>query len=174
MEKRITKKVHQHFIIFKESIINKLKKLNQESKIDEIEYKNLLGYLYDYQSLTICKEDLTKRKRVKNSVPLHERCCALRANGEQCTRRKKDGNEYCGTHVKGRPHGEVNDKKQGPTMKKVEVWAEDINGIIYYIDNFNNVYDHNDIINGIPDPKVIAKYEKTIEGVYSIPSIFSE
>ena len=45
-------------------------------------------------------------------------------------------------------------------MKKVEVWAEDINGIIYYIDKFNNVYDHNDIINGIPDPKVIAKYEK--------------
>ena len=36
MEKRITKKVHQHFIIFKESIINKLKNLNQQNKIDEI------------------------------------------------------------------------------------------------------------------------------------------
>ena len=47
-----------------------------------------------------------KRKRVKNVVHLSDRCCAKRANGEQCTRRRKDTTtEYCGTHLKGTPHG---------------------------------------------------------------------
>ena len=39
----------------------------------------------------ICKDDLQKRKRIKNIVPSNDRCIALRANLEQCTRRKKEG-----------------------------------------------------------------------------------
>ena len=53
---------------------------------------NILQFIYDYPNMEINKCDLTKRKRVKNVVPLHERYCALRrANEEQCTRRKKEG-----------------------------------------------------------------------------------
>ena len=40
-------------------------------------------------------------------VPSSERCMAKRANGEQCTRRKKQDSCYCGTHTKGTPHGTV-------------------------------------------------------------------
>ena len=45
--------------------------------------------------------------------------------------------------------------------KKVEVWLEDIGGIMHYIDNQFNIYDNNDIIQGVKEPKIIAKYEKT-------------
>ena len=53
-----------------------------------------LKYIYDYERLTLNKDDFMKRKRVKNSVPFCDRCCAKRASGEQCTRRKKEEDEY--------------------------------------------------------------------------------
>lgn len=168
MEKRINKKIHQYLIKLKQDVKSQF---DQYDNLDKKIYSEVLQFIYDYPNMEITKDDLTKRKRVKNIVPLHERCCALRASGEQCTRRKKDSLDYCGTHIKGRPHGEVSEKSSGESLKKKEVWAQDINGIIYYIDHDNNVYDHADIINGIVNPKVIAKYSKDGDD-YSIPNIF--
>jgi hypothetical protein len=168
MEKRINKKIHQYILDFKQKIKDEFDKCKG---MDKEHYSNILQFIYDYPNMEINKCDLTKRKRVKNVVPLHERCCALRANEEQCTRRKKEGEDYCGTHIKGRPHGEVSEKKSGESFKKREVWAQDINGIIYYIDHDNNVYDHADIINGIVNPKIIAKYQKDGDA-YFIPNMF--
>ena len=172
MEKKLNKKIHDYMRQFKEQIKAKFKFIKDTNNIDDAVYKDFLSFIYDYENLNISGEDLAKRKRVKNTVPLHERCCALRANLEQCTRRKKEGEEFCGTHIKGRPHGEVSEKKTGKSFKKIEVWAQDINGIIYYIDNEENVYDHNDIMNGVVDPKVIAKYKKTENDEFYIPNIF--
>jgi hypothetical protein len=111
-----------------------------------------------------------KRKRVKNFVPIFDRCCAKRATSEQCTRRKKEGFEYCGTHIKGTPHGiiDTQDNEVKVNTQKIEVWAQDIQGIIYYIDKFNNVYQAEDIVVNKVNPKIIAKYIKTGEQ-YSIP-----
>ena len=81
--------------------INKNEQVNQ-----------LIQYIYDYDRLTFNKEDFQKRKRVKNFVPIFDRCCAKRANEEQCTRRKKDGCEYCGTHLKGTPHGIIDNQNE--------------------------------------------------------------
>jgi hypothetical protein len=115
------------------------------------------------------KEDFMKRKRVKNSVHLADRCCAKRANCEQCTRRRKEGSEYCGTHLKGTPHGICKlDENEKPQGQKIEVWVQDIQGIVYYIDKNNNVYQTEDIYTNKSNPKVIAKYLKDGEN-YSIP-----
>ena len=114
-------------------------------------------------------EDMIKRKRSKNSVPTDERCSARRASGERCTRRKKEGSEYCGTHMKGTPHGIVDGQLENKvTTQKIEVWAQDIQGIIYYIDKANNVYQAEDIIVNKVNPKIIAKYVKNGDH-YSIP-----
>ena len=43
----------------------------------------LVQFIYDYPQLSFLPQDFQKRKRVKNIVPFFERCCALRANGEQ-------------------------------------------------------------------------------------------
>jgi hypothetical protein len=97
-----------------------------------------------------------------------DRCCAKKANGERCTRRRKD-TEFCGTHLKERPHGMcTNDGEKKLTGQQIEVWAQDIKGIVYYIDKTGNVYQAEDVIQGKTNPKIIAKYVKTND-VYSIP-----
>ena len=55
-----------------------------------------------------------------------------------------------------------------PVGQKVDVWAQDIKGIIYYIDKICNVYQVEDIVSNKINPKVIAKYIKNGEN-YSIP-----
>jgi hypothetical protein len=169
MEKRIQKKVDEYMKHFKESIKEQITGKNIEPEL----YSNILQLIYDYPSLEITQDDLKKRKRIKNTVPLHERCGALRANLQQCTRRKKNNEKYCGTHSKGRPHGQIDDNHDVVNITKREVWAQDINGIIYYIDMERNVYDHKDIMDGVMNPRVIAKYDK-LGGEYSIPNLFNK
>jgi hypothetical protein len=166
MERRLNKKVETYITTFKDSIREKAIQLGLENDATST---NLLQYIFDYDRLSFGKEDFQKRKRVKNHVPIYDRCCAKRATGEQCTRRRKEGCEYCGTHTKGTPHG-IMDTSDEPKMNthKVEVWAQDIQGIVYYIDKFNNVYDTADIIKNQVNPKIIAKYVN-IDETYSIP-----
>jgi len=164
MEKRIGKKHDEYICEFKDNIRDKAELLGLKSD----GMNAMLQYIYDYEKLTFCKEDFAKRKRVKNVVPLFELCCAKRANGSRCTRRKRDGS-YCGTHMKGLPHGLIdNQEETEEEIHKVEVWAQDILGIIYYIDKNGNVYQVEDIVSNKPNPKIIAKYVKTSTG-FSIP-----
>lgn len=172
MEKRINNKTRAYLQDFK----NNIKTLvDSTSDLNDSEGKNqLLAYIFDYQPLEFSKLDFQKRKRVKNIVPYHDRCRALRANKQQCTRRKKnDSTCFCGTHIKGIPHGQVDEVTEKPTHTKRVVRAQDIKGIIYYIDDHSNVYDPNDIMNNTVDPKIIAKYVVN-DGDYSIPSLFKK
>jgi hypothetical protein len=168
MEKRLNQKLDGYILAFKENIKDKTSQLglNKDDRIN-----SLIQYIYDYDKLLFTKEDLQKRKRIKNFVPVCDRCSANRASTEQCTRRKKHDSEYCGTHMKGTPHGIVNNINEiKPTTHKIEVFAKDIHGIIYYLDNLNNVYQMEDIINGKQNPKIIAKYE-IINDIYCIPEL---
>lgn len=166
MEKRLNKKLESYITGFKDHIREKSCQMGM-GKNEQM--NQLLQYVYDYERLTFSKDDFQKRKRVKNFVPIFDRCCAKRASNEQCTRRKKEGCEYCGTHIKGTPHGIVDEHNEPKAnTKKVEVYAQDIMGIIYYIDKNNNVYQAEDIISNKLNPKVIAKYVKEGEN-YSIP-----
>ena len=166
MERRINKLFTEYISTFKDKLREKTAELNISSE----DNANLLGYIYDYDRFTLTKEDFTKRKRVKNSISSSERCSAKRACSEQCTRRRKTDSEYCGTHMKGTPHGVVDfQEEHKQTTQKIEVWAQDIKGIIYYIDKAENVYQAEDIISNKMNPKIIAKYSKTGEN-YSIPS----
>lgn len=167
MERRINKRIDTYITDLKDDIRAKAETLGL---VNDLNMSQLVQYVYDYNRLCLTKEDFMKRKRVKNAVNLNDRCCAKRASEEQCTRRKKEGYEYCGTHLKGTPHGicdkdSVSDKQQG---QKVEVWVQDIQGIVYYIDKNYNVYQAEDIIVNKPNPKIIAKYVKTGDN-YFIP-----
>ena len=59
-------------------------------------------------------------------------------------------------------------------IKKISVWAQDIKGIIYYIDDNSNVYETSAILQGTDNPKIIAKYQKSLDDegnvAYAIPS----
>jgi len=166
MERRLNKKAETYVSGFKDNIREQATKLGITK---DAQVNQLIQYIYDYERLCFTKEDFQKRKRVKNVVPYFDRCCAKRATNEQCTRRKKEGSEYCGTHMKGTPHGIIDNQNDNkPTTQKIEVFAKDIQGIIYYIDNNNNVYQAEDIIVNKMNPKIIAKYVKTGDH-FSIP-----
>jgi len=158
----VSKKLDAYFHSLKLAINSHLsdyKKRNGTNNIDNY-HADLMDLVTDYDKFTVCGDDLVKRKRVKNSVPLFDRCIAKRANGEQCTRRKKEGEGYCGTHIKGRPHGSVNETAENMvTNKKVEVWVQEIKGIVYYVDADKNVYDPEDILANKVNPRVIMKIE---------------
>lgn len=167
------KKIDAHFYAFKVAINNHRVEYNKrrattnlatiEDAVVNAYHADLMAMVMGYEKFKLCSDDLVKRKRVKNVVPLFDRCIAKRANGEQCTRRKKEGEGYCGTHMKGRPHGSVNETSENvATNKKVEVWIQEIKGIIYYVDADNNVYDPEDILLNKINPKVIMKFSQPV------------
>jgi hypothetical protein len=167
MEKRLNRISETYITNFKNNIRDKILEISFEEKT---KINELIEYVYEYERLTFVKEDFIKRKRVKNSIPSTNRCNARRANGEQCTRRRKENCEFCGTHSKGVPHGFMEEEDVTQSTQKLEVFAEDIQGIVYYIDKFNNVYKTEDIISGKDNPHIIAKCIKNSNG-YSIPSL---
>jgi len=162
MERRINKKVESYITGFKDNIRDKATGLGIKNEQMNV----LLQYIYEYERLTFDKDDFMKRKRVKNVVPFFDRCCAKRASGEQCTRRKKEECGYCGTHMKGITHGIVVEQEENKQQtQKIEDWAQDIQGIIYYIDKTGNVYQAEDILSNKVNPKIIAKYIKSGEDI---------
>ena len=166
MEKRLNTTIEKYLTAFKDDIKTKIIHLefDDNSKINE-----LLEYVYDYNRLILSKDDFVKRKRIKNTIPTMNRCNAKRASGEQCTRRRKKDCEFCGTHSKGTPHGLISSNNENTnTNEKIEVTAEDIKGIVYYVDKHHNVYKTEDILQGKENPQIISKWVKQ-NGAYTIP-----
>lgn len=191
MERRISGKIDAYTITLKDDVSSKIREVNAAmtaalSKQDQPQEQNqlqidslckqLISFVYDYEKLKLSKEDFMKRKRVKNIVPAQHRCHAKRANGEQCTRKKKVGCDYCGTHTKGAPNSIMEDESNGSVANKVSqqsvnVWVQNIKGIEYFIDSNNNVYKHEDVIENSTNPQIIAKCTKETSGQYSIEFI---
>jgi hypothetical protein len=198
MERRISSKIDTYIIDFKDAVSFKIRELgsaasaavaseingngtNANTSAAEVSTnatidqfcKQLTSFVYEYEKLKLSKEDFMKRKRVKNTVSIELRCLAKRANGEQCTRKKKDGCDYCGTHTKGVPcsimdDNEENSDKVKISQQSVNIWVQNIKGIEYFIDSSQNVYKHEDVINNSTNPRIIAKYTKNSSGTFSI------
>lgn len=170
MEKRINQTIEEFIVKFKQDIRHGIANEHfEDSHKDKI--VNILEQINEYPHLILKREDIMKPKRVKPEINTQCRCNAKRANNEQCTRRKKDGSEFCGTHIKGTPNGLYNENvSTAPNTYKVEVSAVEIQGIVYYIDDRENVYSPEDVLSQKSNPTVIAKYQKNGD-VYSIPEL---
>ena len=159
MERRVNKKVVDYICGFKDTLVDDIQSILTNPSMTPAEMQqHINGKIYNYPSINIGKEDFAKRKRVKNVVPIFERCCAKRANGEQCTRRKKDEDKFCGTHVKGTPHGHMDEIVSDNVQKNVEVFVIEMKGVAYYVDNIGNVYSPEDVMANKDSPRIISKY----------------
>jgi hypothetical protein len=169
-ENKLNASIKQHFEDFKNKLREQMGIQSSPSVI--------MDFVESYEFPALVEEDYSKKRRVKNPIPFHEKCIAKAANGDQCSRRKKKGSEFCGTHNKARPHGIITPpQEEGETegenvvKKEIEVWLEDINGIMYWINDVGTVYHPDDIRNNIENPRVIAHYEKSVvdgDEVYKI------
>ncbi len=129
--------------------------------------RDFADFIKNYPLLSFNKNDFTKRKRQKTKVPLFNRCIAKKAGGEQCTRRKKDNLDFCGTHSKGQPYGTVQTTETN-NYENVTVHTREIKGIIYYMDEVENIYHPKDIIERKMNPRIISKYTQNADGTYTI------
>jgi hypothetical protein len=169
MEQKFKQKISDYSAEFKNKIKDWLKDNDAEIRSSGKNTNDFLEFIFDYPSLMIDKNDFQKRTRTKNNIPNYERCCALRLNGERCTRKKRTGMEYCGTHIKGVPYGCIETKPMLETSK-LDIWVEDINGINQWIDAKGSVYSTADITASVKNPRIISKWVK-INGEYAIEKI---
>jgi hypothetical protein len=107
----------------------------------------------------------------KNNVISDTRCIARRSNNEQCTRRHNSSSLFCGTHIKSNPFGYIGvNIPEKKVVYDVTIHTQEIQGIVYYIDDNDNVYSIEDIFNNIVNPTIIGKVQ-CINGKYIIPEI---
>jgi hypothetical protein len=52
----------------------------------------------------------------------------------------------------------------------IELVAQDILGITFFIDSFGNVYNTEQVMNKLPNPQIVAHYTRDKEGRYCIDS----
>lgn len=169
---KLVASIERNFAQFKDLLITKLRLGENANDISQ--------FISEFTMPELSQEDYTKRRRVKNAIPFHEKCIAKRANGEQCSRRKKTDCDFCGTHSKACPHGiitvpteeDIKDENGKSLVKKqIAVWLEDINGIMYWINDAGTIYHPDDINKNVENPRIIAHYEKScVDGqdVYKI------
>ena len=175
MEKHVNDKIVEYIHDFKTQLIQMIGEYKVESEMPHsniesngINIHQIINFINEHKVLHLKPEDFLTKRRTRNIVPYYDRCTAKIASNVQCTRRKKKGETLCGTHMKGIPHGMINSTNT-ITDKSVTVYAHDIKGIHYYLDEHENVYDTNDVENGVKNPRIIAKYVVN-DGEYSIPS----
>jgi hypothetical protein len=171
MESRITLKTSKNINDLKMSVMNVISNAQFDSNSDICKLRQ---YVSQFSDNIFEKTDFAKHARIKSTVPSNNQCLAKKATLEQCTRRRKDGFSYCGTHIKGQPHGTMNLDVQNNvvpnTHVSVTIVAKEINGIMFYLDDYGNVYLTEDICNNIKNPSIIAKYTKCGD-IYHIPSL---
>ena len=161
MERRVQEHCNNYMKSYKEFI--------RATMIDDTLTENQkLEKIFHFESLNINLAQFTKKKRVRNIIATEDRCCAYRADKDRCTRKKKDGHDVCGTHMKGTPHGMINSNETTVSSKKIEVYTRDIQGIVYYIDADNNVYNSADILRNKQFPTVIGKCIENVDGSFSM------
>jgi len=161
MLKTLNGKFDNYTLAFKDSVCAKIAELDMGST----DKATILDFIYTYPKFVIDRDDMVVRKRVKNVLPDNNRCIAKRANGEQCTRRRKECSEFCGTHSKGTPNGVIDDAEKGRNTVNVTMKVLEIEGIVYHIDDMNRVYDTEDIINGSGCPRVVGNYNVELNTV---------
>ena len=110
----------------------------------------------------IDKEELVKlvpniiEKKKKKLTPCsnQHQCMGRKQDGKQCTRRKKEGADYCGKHINCQKYGRIDDKSadklNDDLLRTVLV---DINNSNYLMDINNNLFSFH------PEaPEYIGKY----------------
>jgi hypothetical protein len=168
MEQKLKTRIQDYITVYKGDI-KKWIETNQiiiKDKNGNNNTNTFLEFIYDYPTIEFSKQDFQKRTRAKNNIPNYERCCALRLNGERCTRKKKNA-DFCGTHIKGIPYGSIQEK-QNTSNVKVNIWIEEIKGIHQWIDAEHNVYSTEDVTNGVNNPRIISNWNKNEKGEYYI------
>lgn len=151
------------FKIIKEEVIGLLGKVGRDYGIANEEI--ISKYIEDVSKIGV-KMGIKRRNR--RSLPKDLQCLGRKIDGQQCTRSRRNGEEFCLSHMKRLPHGRIDDptysnKEKGKRgRKKKEVTYNDdeylcvhlelIKGRQYLVDENDNVFSYN-----LEAPKYLGK-----------------
>lgn len=121
--------------------------------IDKLCDKYLIKTL-ETDSVNLTTNKKKKRKKNKTLNP-DQLCMARKADGEQCTRRRKDCVEFCGKHSGNLKYGRIDDDTKHPSDSFIQCTPITIDNIDYLIDNNKVVYSYN-----IENPEIIGGINK--------------
>ena len=101
----------------------------------EVDYETLMKK-YNIESNKNTKKCIKKKTNKKNNI-----CMAKKADGFQCTRRKKNTMDFCGKHIKNLKFGRIDDHlRYSDKTKYIKTKRENIDGEYYLVDEQNLVY----------------------------------
>lgn len=118
-----------------------------------------------------------KKKPNKRILPANEQCLGRKMDFTQCTRKRKDGSKYCGSHMKNLPNGEVGDdgscfnkvkKKRGRKRKDClkNISEDEFATTKIHIDNSVYLIDKNNILFSFKEDRETNKIYPVIVGRY--------
>jgi hypothetical protein len=142
-----------------EKIVEKISQIKQIDKNElQDHYLPTQIYFNEIVNNTILKK---KKKTNKRNLPKNEQCLGRKGDFTQCTRKRKDGTFFCGSHMKKLTNGMIGDdgacfnRKKGKRGRKRKNIMENvgendilttkkyIDGERYLVDNRNVVYTYN-------------------------------
>ena len=111
-------------------------------------------YKLNYEQLCDRYCEIDNKKNNKKKIAKGIRCMAKKADGDQCTRRRRvkdsDGNiicpevDYCGKHIKSIKYGRVDDDMTHKGEDYIRTIRENLDGEYYLVDPLTNtVYSYN-------------------------------
>lgn len=183
-QNKMQTQIQDYITEFKANLQKKILALDFQHPQDKQKAQELLEYIHEYPSCPPLQEQevqqtpitnsktTTKPKKTKTTLELKNRCVAKLSNGGQCSRQSLKDGTLCGSHVSIQPYGMISTSeiKDGKEIVSHEVFAVEIQGLVYYIDHLGNVFRTEDILLNAVNPAIIAKYVKTDSG-YTIPSL---
>ncbi len=135
------------FKVFKDEVISIL--LNMCSEYNLEQEKIIDKYLPNIMNIGV---KLGVKKKNKRVLPKEVQCMGRKIDGEQCTRSRRPGTDYCLSHHKRLPHGRIDDtsyvkkikgrrgRKRKSNNEYIETHIEKINGVDYLVDDYDNVF----------------------------------
>jgi hypothetical protein len=163
--------------------------INKVAPYTQIDDKDLMN---DFLPQTIYFNEIIndlfikkKKKTTKKCLPCNERCNGRKMDFSQCTRKRKDGTKFCGSHIKNRPNGEIDDDgscfnrrkgKRGRKRKNINdnvgkdvilTTKKYINGELYLLDQNQVVYNYSQnmpIILGVLKDEQIVSFDEIGNG----------
>jgi hypothetical protein len=142
-----------------DTFVDNFKKEVKKSFIDsnENEFNSFIDNYDSFKNHSI----LNVKPKMNHSIPSNQRCIARKSINDQCTRRKNKISCFCGTHSKIQPFGFCKDSLDNDcVMRIIVLYTQDINGIIYHLDEYFNIYNTEDVINDKQNPTIIGRVSK--------------
>lgn len=156
-----------------------LKQLDKDEIIGNVLPKDI--YFNEIVNEVFIKQ---KKKVNKRNLPCGERCLGRKMDFSQCTRKRKDNTEFCGSHIKNRPNGKIGDdgscfnRKKGKRGRKRKNLNDNVGeneilttkiyiGNELYLKDMNNVvYTYNQEF-----PVILGLYDSENKKIVDLPEI---